>query len=601
MSKSSKKSSKSTRAARRGANARIFGSERLELRSLMAGNIGANPWHNDAFPADVDGDHVFGPRDALVIINGLNSAGARELFNPTAVVAPSVDAGLDTMGGGSVAATDGLAAEAEAPEYRYDVNNDGWLAPIDALRLINLLNGEGEAATMDFRVRATRIDGSSLPTQAGTNKPILNVGDSILVQMAVEDMRANPIGVAAAFADLAFGPNLQFQTRETQLEEFSSIPSTSGKLSTRTSNSAGVIEISKGHGLTIGGKIDLTWSGNSRAGMDVVDVTSVDSSKDRITVSGGTGGNLPNANTTVSVENLGDTFTLTVNLPGQAAKTTAPISFVASNGATTRSNIQDALTATGFGLFQPGEIVMETARPLTGRPAENANFAVKFGGRFADQNIPEMTANWLAGGSTTIAVRQYNSWRAGDPVPPASPVLPMSLTFPTYGDVMSVSLGDTPANDPNTITDPNVLNEVGGSVFFGLGGSEYTVFEAQFKVLSPGEFTISTNIGEATQSQPLFFDATTVPQINFGSLPVVAVRAVTAADDTASVAEDSLASNPANRINVMANDMLNAGGSKRIVSFTNGANGAVTLFTNGTSTNLADDQLIYAPNANFAG
>ncbi|MFM7071193.1 MAG: beta strand repeat-containing protein, partial [Planctomycetota bacterium] len=133
------------------------------------------------------------------------------------------------------------------------------------------------------------------------------------------------------------------------------------------------------------------------------------------------------------------------------------------------------------------------------------------------------------------------------------------------------------------------------------GGSEYTVFEAQFKVLSPGEFTISTNIGEATQSQPLFFDATTVPQINFGSLPVVAVRAVTAADDTASVAEDSLASSATNRINVMLNDTLNAGGSKRIVSFTNGANGAVTLFTNGTSTNLADDQLIYAPNANFAG
>lgn len=610
MSKSTKKSSKSTRAARRGANARIFGSERLELRSLMAGNIGANPWHNDAFPADVDGDQVFGPRDALVIINGLNSVGARELFNPVAVVTPSVGTGQAIAGGGSVTAAGGIAAEAEAPEYQYDVNNDGWLAPIDALRLINLLNGEGEASTMDFRVYTTRIDGSPLPTQAGTNKPILNVGDSVLVQLTVEDMRANPLGVAAAFADLAFGPNLQFQTRETQLVEFSSLPITSGKLITRTSNTAGVIEITKGHGLTIGNKLDLTWTTtvagtvivNSRLGMDVVDVASSDATKDRITVSGGTGTvNLPNANTTVSLENLNDTFTLTVNLPGQAAKTTAPISFAATNGAATRSNILDALTATSFGLFQPGEIVIETARPLTGRPPDNANFAVKFGGRFADQNIPEMTANWLASGNTTIAVRQYNSWRAGDPVPPASPILPMSLTFPTFGDVMSVSLGDTPANDPNTITDPNVLNEAGGSVFIGLGGSEFTVFEAQFKVLSPGEFTISTNIGEATQSQPLFFDATTTPQINFGSLDVVAVRAVTAADDTAIVAEDTLASSAANRIDVMANDTLNAGGSKRIVSFANGANGTVTLFTNGTSTNLADDQLIYAPNANFAG
>ncbi len=598
MSKASKKSYKSTRAARRGAIARVFGSERLELRSLMAGDV-ANPWHNDAFPADVDGDRVFAPRDALVIINGLNSGGARQLFNPAAVASSS---GAVTGDAGS-----GIAAEAEASEYRYDVTNDGWIAPLDALRLINLLNGEGEVAKMEFRVRATKLDGSPLPLQAGTQKPIVNLGESILVQMTVEDVRANPGGVSAAFADLAFSPNLQFQTRETQLLTFSNLPGAfSGSLNPRTSDSVGAVTLStKNHGLSVGDKVDLTWSGGARSGVEVTAISSVSTTQDRISL-GGTGAvgfPLPPLNTAITMEKAGNAFTLTVNLPGQAAKTTGPISFVKSNGAATRANIQAALLDPSFGLFQPGEIVLETGRPLTGRPPENANFAVKFGGRFAGLDIPEMTANWLSGGTTSIAVRQYNSWRGTDPLPPAAPILPMSLTFPTYGDVMTASLGDTPANDDSVITDPNVLNEAGGTIFVGLDGEEYVVFEAQFKVLSAGEFTVSSNIGESTQSQPVFFDSTTATnaEITFGKLDLVAVRAVEASNDTATVTEDSLASNVANRINVMANDTLNLGGSKRIVSFTSGASGTVTLFTNNTASNLADDQLIYAPNANFAG
>jgi hypothetical protein len=178
MSKASKKSFKSTRAARRGAIARVRGSERLEVRSLMAGNV-ANPWHNDAFPADVDGDRVFAPLDALVIINSLNTQGSRQLFDPTAVASGNGNAGGGDIVGG---------AEAEAPTYRYDVNNDGWIAPLDALRLINALNGEGEAGdVVAFRVKVTNLDGTALPLQGG--KPRLSVGQSVLVQMTTEDLR----------------------------------------------------------------------------------------------------------------------------------------------------------------------------------------------------------------------------------------------------------------------------------------------------------------------------------------------------------------------------------------------------------------------------
>lgn len=527
MSKASKKLSKSTRTARRGAIARVKGSERLEHRSLMAVDL-ANPWHNNAFPADVDGDRTFAPRDALVIINSLNTAGARQLFNPAAV----------STGGG------GVVGEAESPEFRYDVNNDGWVAPVDALRLINLLNGEGEADDLvAFRVKVTNLDGSPLPLQDG--KPRVNVGQSVLVQLTTEDTRdvsgtGSPDGVFAAYADLAYGPNLQFERRETQLIRFP--------------------------------------SGNP---------------------------------TTPST----GTFTLTVTLPGQTPRTTGPINYVRSSsdplGVQTRNNIAAALTAQSFGLFSPSEIIVEGPRP--GTISKQFNFAVKFSGRFANTDIPEMTATWTGGVTTpptVISVTQYNQISSIETPPPAVAEDYMSLTYPSVyqNAVTTMQVGD---EDPatGTIIDPNVLSELGGVGDIGgvLDGDEYVVAEGQFKVVSAGNFTISTNPADSGQSVLVLLYGSNVgvpvDKIDFGSLDLVAVQSVVAVNDAATVAEDSTAAAAANRINVLANDVLNQGGSKRIVSFasTSANGGAVTLFTNGTTTNLSDDQLIYAPAANFAG
>lgn len=84
-------------------------------------------WHNAEMPADVDGDRSVVPRDALILVNELNRGGSRLLSEPA-------------------------EAEGEAdPELRYfDVNNDGYLTPLDAMRVINVLNApfspaEGEA------------------------------------------------------------------------------------------------------------------------------------------------------------------------------------------------------------------------------------------------------------------------------------------------------------------------------------------------------------------------------------------------------------------------------------------------------------------------
>ncbi|HND54526.1 MAG TPA: SdrD B-like domain-containing protein [Pirellulaceae bacterium] len=82
-------------------------------------------WQNSTNRRDVDNDTFVVPRDVLLIINTLNSEGARELPTPT-------------PGG------------AGPPPY-YDVNGDGFVAPNDALVIINFLNGatgaEGESAS----------------------------------------------------------------------------------------------------------------------------------------------------------------------------------------------------------------------------------------------------------------------------------------------------------------------------------------------------------------------------------------------------------------------------------------------------------------------
>ncbi|MEA2474727.1 MAG: hypothetical protein QOE06_2642 [Thermoleophilaceae bacterium] len=74
--------------------------------------------------------------------------------------------------------------------------------------------------------------------------------------------------------------------------------------------------------------------------------------------------------------------------------------------------------------------------------------------------------------------------------------------------------------------------------------------------------------------------------------------AADAVDDTATVAEDSTASTPANTIDVRANDTdadtANGAAKDKVTDKTNGANGTVTITHGG-------DDLTYVPNANFCG
>lgn len=74
------------------------------------------------------------------------------------------------------------------------------------------------------------------------------------------------------------------------------IPGTkAGTLTTRTDATNGVITMSSGHGLTNGQIINLYWTGGSRKGI------TVSISTNALTITGGTGDNLPSNNTALTV------------------------------------------------------------------------------------------------------------------------------------------------------------------------------------------------------------------------------------------------------------------------------------------------------------
>jgi hypothetical protein len=95
----------------------VFASDRAvdpELIEFGSITVRVADFTNPQLPADVDGDQVVSPIDALLVINDLNASGPRVL---------SSNMPLDAI-----------------PQYAVDVNGDGFLSPVDALQVINLLN-----------------------------------------------------------------------------------------------------------------------------------------------------------------------------------------------------------------------------------------------------------------------------------------------------------------------------------------------------------------------------------------------------------------------------------------------------------------------------
>jgi VCBS repeat-containing protein len=175
--------------ARRGFLRRGLMAERLEARSLLASDVFVSDFWNGARPEDVNADTHISPVDALLVINELNTAGTRTL----------------TGNGGEPPPINEGEGESPAPVY-YDVNNDGHVSPVDALMVINALNGEGEPPLVKLQVYivnvGTQVSELATPPSSITSIP---KGQDYEMVVTVKDLRAgSPLGIGVAHLDVFY-------------------------------------------------------------------------------------------------------------------------------------------------------------------------------------------------------------------------------------------------------------------------------------------------------------------------------------------------------------------------------------------------------------
>jgi hypothetical protein len=192
LARPSRKSRKSV--AKRDFLRRSLMAERLETRNLLAGDFFESDFWNPARPLDVNADTHVSPIDALLVINELNTGGAR---------------GLTGTGSGSPPPVDQGEGENQAGVY-YDVNNDGYVSPIDALMVINALNGEGEPFLVEYKVYVvnvgTQVSELGTPPASITSIP---KGQDYELVVTVKDLRSgSPRGVASAHLDVFYTKSL---------------------------------------------------------------------------------------------------------------------------------------------------------------------------------------------------------------------------------------------------------------------------------------------------------------------------------------------------------------------------------------------------------
>ena len=182
--------------ARRSFVRRGLLAERLETRALMAGDLFVSDYWNSDRPLDVNTDGSISPIDALMVINQLNATG-------------TVEVGGVTLQSGAIAEN---TAEGEtSDDHGYtDVNNDGFISPIDALMVINALNGEGEPLRLAYRIYAVPV-GTQVTETATPPTSLTQVakGQDYELVVTVKDLRSGTqLGPAAGYLDIFYDPTL---------------------------------------------------------------------------------------------------------------------------------------------------------------------------------------------------------------------------------------------------------------------------------------------------------------------------------------------------------------------------------------------------------
>ncbi|MFM9115085.1 MAG: Ig-like domain-containing protein, partial [Planctomycetota bacterium] len=280
------------------------------------------------------------------------------------------------------------------------------------------------------------------------------------------------------------------------------------------------------------------------------------------------------------------TFKLTLKNPStNVTETTADINFDASNPAGARTAILNALVA--LNMVEPGEVVVESPPKALSNLDETYNFVVRFGGKFANTNVQEMLTT-----STSLAVSV--SQLSGTSTTSATDFLRSFSFAPRYRDTIRAEDGDG--------IDTNIINEAGAADFVTSNGTNRQVFDFEVTATGPGTATFTADPSDTVAGKVLLHGINTaIPneQILFNSVTVNVLQAVVATNDSATVAEDTTAGVT---IDVLANDLLNQGGTKQIIgTYPQTVTGGTVRLDNRGTTTPADDRLIFTPAANFFG
>jgi len=561
--------------------ARRLRMESLEGRALMATDL---QFHNELIAEDVNQDFSVSPIDALLVINALNKT-------------------RTASGEGEGGAKGALLA---------DVSGDGVVSPLDALMVINRLNAEGEGPILKYEVRITDTSGNEI-TQA-------SVGQTFRINVYVQDLlnvRPRQVGVFSAAVDLDLrvsgdampvenlvqypansarsfreslvtGPTFIFPTIPDPLDPLSEISRASGSRGAVGSNEEfneiaafGGIGASANFGLQLFFFTDILAKS---AGTLIVDPNSAEAG----------------VNDTLLFEEARVVTPMEINfIPDSILIVADPTGPVASNDTVTTaedtaiilagagSTLNPALTANDT--FTAGRTISVTSLGtivgVTQGTISGLTYTPK--ANFSGQDVITYTITDAPNGLTSIATVTINVTAVND-----APIA-VADSFPIPGDSTANPL-NVLANDnagggeTQTLTITQVGPTSNGGVVVNNGTSLSYTPAVGFEGTETFTYTVSD--GQATAS------ATVTLTVEPGTVPF-------ARRDTATIAEISAGGIGSVRINALLNDKVNPGAGVKatLISFTQPANGTVTLDNNGTAADSTDDQLVYVPNFEFNG
>ena len=410
----------------------------------------------------------------------------------------------------------GAEGESSGPIKYYDTNNDGYLTPLDALIVINALHAEGEGENDIVRFFI-------IPYALGTDTPITTIAENqdFELRILVDDVRplSDP-GVYAAWLDIITDTeNLQVYVNEIQ---------------------------------------HINILGNPTGG----------------------------------------TFTLTFD-----GQTTAPITYTTSpNPANSIKSALEALPNIGAGNV---EVVREPGN----------RFRVKFVNALGNTDVPALTvnANLTGGTSPTATITETAQGTQNDPVAFRNAFLPADdpdIEY-SFGDQATADLQPGLWNDIGSVSDSLNLPDTNGPIELArvrlraLDGGTYTFIGDVYNVLMPAHQTLVF----ANAVNPN--DRSDVPPENIGiyrSLPtatldpspafIIVTEPVSAEADSFTAVEDTPINLP-----VLANDSATPGGIIRITGLdATGTAGTIQVVDpNNTPNDPTDNQIRFTPAPNFVG